>query len=64
MRKKLITAAFLIALPATIAGGWVFANYVNASNDASQQDSQEPFVCPITGEELPCEECCPLKSDP
>ncbi|MBI3411113.1 MAG: hypothetical protein HY040_22490 [Planctomycetes bacterium] len=46
-RKWLWTA--LLALPLVVAGGLVYAN--------SQARS---FICPITGEELPCPKCCPL----
>jgi hypothetical protein len=46
-RKWLWTA--LLALPLAVAGV-VYAN--------SQQ--ARSYICPITGEELPCEKCCPL----
>ena len=49
MRKWLWLA--LLALPMAVAGGLVYAklDLVSAS-----------FVCPLTGEELPCPNCCPL----
>lgn len=47
MRKKLLWTAAL-ALPLAV-GAVVFA--------AAHADS---YVCPITGEELPCPACCPL----
>ncbi len=47
-RRKWLWSA-LLALPITVAGGLVYAN--------SQARS---YVCPITGEVLPCEKCCPL----
>lgn len=50
MRKWLWTA--LLALPLVAGGGLVYAN--------SQQASAETYVCPVTGEELPCPNCCPL----
>ncbi|MBI3409079.1 MAG: hypothetical protein HY040_12085 [Planctomycetes bacterium] len=46
-RKWLLTA--LLGLPLAIAGGFVYANSRAAS-----------YTCPITGEQLPCERCCPL----
>ena len=46
-RRKWIWSA-LLAVPLA-AGGLVYAN--------SQARS---YVCPITGEALPCEKCCPL----
>jgi hypothetical protein len=47
-RRKLLWAAVL-ALPLAVVGGLVYAN--------AQVQS---YVCPITGEVLPCEKCCPL----
>lgn len=46
--------ATLVAVSLAVAGGvgLVYAN--------SQQANAEGFVCPITGEELPCPKCCPL----
>jgi hypothetical protein len=48
IRRKLLWAAVL-ALPLAVAGGLVYANAQARSS-----------VCPITGEVLPCEKCCPL----
>ncbi len=47
-RRKWLWSA-LLAVPLAVAGGLVYAN--------SQARS---YVCPITGEVLPCEKCCPL----
>lgn len=44
--------AVLAAVPLAVAGGLVYA--------VSHQSDAGGFVCPITGEELPCPECCPL----
>ena len=57
MFKKWIWAA-LAGLPLVI-GGLVYAASQPAADDARAADS-ERFICPITGEELPCEKCCPL----
>jgi hypothetical protein len=46
-RKWLWTA--LLALPLSVAGGVLYANSGAAS-----------FICPVTGEQLPCANCCPL----
>lgn len=46
-RKWLWTA--VLAVPLAVAGGLVYANARAAS-----------FTCPLTGEQLPCERCCPL----
>jgi hypothetical protein len=47
-RRKLLWAV-LLALPLTVAGGLVYANTQARS-----------YVCPLTGEVLPCAKCCPL----
>jgi hypothetical protein len=46
-RKWLWTA--LAALPLAVAAGLVYA-----------QSQARSYTCPITGEELPCPNCCPL----
>ncbi len=48
-RKWLWSAA--LALPFAVAG------LVFASNHS------RGYICPITGESLPCEKCCPLNSE-
>lgn len=47
-RNWILTA--VMAMPLAVAGGFVFAN--------SQQAAS--FICPVTGEPLRCEKCCPL----
>ena len=49
--RKWIWAA-LLALPLAVGGGLVYAK--------SHQANTGGFVCPVTGEELPCPNCCPL----
>lgn len=56
MRRKKWLWAALLSLPLAI-GGLVYAG-VQANADT--QSSDRCFVCPITGEELPCPKCCPL----
>ena len=51
--RKWIWAA-LVAVPLAVAGGVGLA-YAN-----SQQSNAGGFVCPVTGEVLPCSKCCPL----
>ena len=53
MRKR---RAFLLGvLPVIVLGGLVYAGaYLGASRHAGS------FICPLTGEELPCPKCCPL----
>lgn len=50
-RRKWLWAA-LVAVPAVVAGGFAYANAQKA----------RAYTCPITGEVLPCERCCPLNS--
>jgi hypothetical protein len=57
MNRKLIGAA-IVALPLAVAG----LAYATAASQTSDQTQQaEAFICPATGEELPCPNCCPLK---
>jgi hypothetical protein len=49
MRKWLWSALLIVPLA---AGGLGYA--------ISQQTGTAPFICPLTGEELPCPKCCPL----
>jgi hypothetical protein len=53
MRKWMWAA--LLALTLAAAGGLAYAKSLEASNAG--------FICPITGEELPCPKCCPLCQD-
>jgi len=55
MRRKWLWATLLL-LPLAI-GGLVYAG---AQANADTQTNEAGFVCPITGEELPCPNCCPL----
>ncbi len=50
-RRKWLWGAVL-ALPAALLGGLVYANARQAQN----------YTCPLTGEQLPCPNCCPLNS--
>jgi hypothetical protein len=52
MRKWFWVA--LLALPMTVAGGLALAKSQQANT------AGEGFVCPLTGEELPCPNCCPV----
>ena len=58
MQKKWI-AVPLIALPLAI-GGVVYAASQAKQADTAQQSSERGYVCPVTGEALPCPSCCPL----
>jgi hypothetical protein len=50
MTRRTWLWAALLALPLAIGGGLVFA-----------KTQAQPYICPITGEVLPCEKCCPLQ---
>lgn len=58
--KKLLVGIPAVALALTV-GGFVVANS-QMRNDASVEAARDEaaFVCPMTGEELPCPQCCPL----
>ena len=61
MNKKWIGAA-LAVLPVVTGGGLVIANS-QAKNEGQVQANQEVgYICPATGEELPCPNCCPLNN--
>jgi hypothetical protein len=59
MNNKLLGAA-AIALP-VIAGGLAYASAQKASEPTSLV-ATDGYICPATGEELPCPNCCPLKN--
>jgi hypothetical protein len=59
MNPKLIGAA-IVALPLAV-GGIVVANVDGKAME--QADAQEVFICPVTGEELPCPGCCVLNQE-
>jgi hypothetical protein len=51
-RRKWLWAA-LVVVPAVVVGGFAYAN----------AQKVRAYTCPITGEELPCPECCPLNGE-
>ena len=50
-RRKWLWSA-LLALPLAVAGSLVYAN-----------SQARNYTCPLTGEQLPCPNCCPLNQD-
>jgi hypothetical protein len=54
-RRNWLWAA-LLALPLAVAG----VVYGKGLAKGPQPKQAGGFVCPITGEELPCPDCCPL----
>jgi hypothetical protein len=57
MRKWIWTA--VAVLPLAVAGGLIYANSRNQSGQPEEVGAA-PYVCPLTGEPLPCPRCCPL----
>ena len=55
MRKR--RSILLTVLPLLVLGGLVYAGaHLQASRHAGT------FICPLTGQELPCPRCCPLNN--
>ncbi len=53
MRKR--RSILLTVLPLLVLGGLVYAGaHLRALRHAGA------FICPLTGQELPCPKCCPL----
>lgn len=58
--KNVLIGIPAVALALTV-GGFVAANSQKQTAGKSQQAPPEAaYVCPLTGEELPCPACCPL----
>ena len=45
-----------------LIGGLVYANAQKPAKEQSQKADAQGYICPATGEELPCQSCCPLGS--
>ena len=56
---------FARALAALVlaVGGFVAAGASLPTGNRSTPPLNERFVCPLTGEELPCPKCCPLREE-
>jgi len=57
MKKWGLTA--LLALPLAIAGGVYGQTILQRQSVQPQQVEVQSYICPVTGEELPCPLCCP-----
>jgi hypothetical protein len=55
-RRKLLWAA-LLALPLAVAGVVYGQGLVQRQDQAPARTAG--YICPVTGEELPCPLCCP-----
>ena len=56
MFKKHWKLATLLALPLMLSG----LAYAQVSDTTNAAQSSDGYVCPLTGEELPCPNCCPV----
>ena len=64
MDRRKFGTMLLGAAPLVIVGGLVLASAPRGDvKPQAEQSSCEGYICPATGEELPCENCCPLKSE-
>ena len=54
MRKKMLRALLVVPL---IAGGVAYA--MSASTTKASVEARDRYICPVTGEVLPCPNCCP-----
>jgi hypothetical protein len=57
-RRNLLGA--LIALPLVASGVVVATTQASSEERQTQQATADGYVCPATGETLPCPKCCPL----
>lgn len=61
--KKTWVGAILAIVPLAVGSGLVVANsQTEAKVDQVQTKGTTGYVCPVTGEELPCKSCCELNS--
>jgi hypothetical protein len=58
--RKLLWAA-LATIPLAAAGSLIYANSVR-NTEPSAEAKAGTYTCPLTGEELPCPNCCPLNN--
>lgn len=52
-RRKWLVLAALVAVPGMVGGGLAYAGAQKVTG----------YTCPVTGETLPCEKCCPLNGE-
>ena len=56
-KRNALIAAALVTVP--LVGGLVLANS-QPGNETKSAETSAGYICPISGEELPCPYCCPL----
>jgi hypothetical protein len=59
MHRRNLLVLFAAVLPFLGLGVWFTSNLAANIPPRAQADSGG-FVCPLTGEKLPCSNCCPL----
>ncbi|MEX2140902.1 MAG: hypothetical protein WD894_16680 [Pirellulales bacterium] len=57
MDRRSFGAVLLGFVPLTLVGGLVVASATSDSAPKVEQSCCAGFICPATGEELPCEKC-------
>jgi hypothetical protein len=57
-RRNLL--GMLLALPFVATGVCLPTSYATGEPRQAQKAAAEGYVCPATGELLPCPQCCPL----
>lgn len=60
MHKKWIMTA-LLALPLAAAGLVYGQNLTPRQIDKAKPVKVASYTCPLTGQQLPCPNCCPIK---
>jgi hypothetical protein len=60
MRKKALWAA-LLSVPLVVTGLVYGPTLAGRQMEKAGQPKADGYTCPLTGEELPCPLCCPLK---
>jgi hypothetical protein len=60
MNRRIWLWSALLALPPAAAGLVYGRSLANRPADQPQTGERQSYICPATGEELPCPKCCPL----
>ena len=70
MTKQLVSAT-LVAIPLAVGGFVLAGSQAQPAAEPTQkatpvvqvQAEEQGYVCPVTGDELPCPKCCPLNQE-
>ncbi|MEX2142398.1 MAG: hypothetical protein WD894_24225 [Pirellulales bacterium] len=63
MDRRGFGAVLLGIVPLTLVAGLVMASANATTKPTTEQSCCAGYICPATGEELPCENCCPLNAE-